>query len=308
MAKILIIDDDGQICRVISDFLRRQGHEAAIALTGEEGLALATKMNPDLFVCDLEMPGLSGEEVVAMLRRDERWLETPVIYLSGCTDRSQIRRSMNIGGDDFIAKPAQLPEILEAINARLARREQRQERLDQQIEKAAEFFVGIIHDLNKTTPEVRWLADTVSGMAGQKNLIVEKVRQSLEAGQRPAGNVKTVPPTSILLKSNNRQQFLKLSAVKALMAYGEYSNVYWDKDQRMMFRKPLKQWEEELPAEQFVRIHRQAIINLAFLDFVEKDAAGRLNVHLKEFDQTLAVSQRETAAFNRRLKEFQAGA
>ena len=73
----------------------------------------------------------------------------------------------------------------------------------------------------------------------------------------------------------------------------------------MMFRKPLKQWQAELPERQFVRVHRKAIVNLSFLDFVDKDATGRLQVHLREFQEVIPVSQRETAAFNRSLKEFQ---
>jgi DNA-binding LytR/AlgR family response regulator len=55
-----------------------------------------------------------------------------------------------------------------------------------------------------------------------------------------------------------------------------------------------------------MRVHRQAIVNLAFLDFVDKDADGRLQIHLKEFKQVIPVSQRETSEFNRRLKKFQA--
>ena len=89
------------------------------------------------------------------------------------------------------------------------------------------------------------------------------------------------------------------------MAYGEYSNVYWGQDQHILFRKPLKQWELELPPEQFVRVHRQAIVNLAYLDFVEKDAAGKPQIHLRDFKEVIPVSQRETPNFNRCLKNFQ---
>ena len=214
---------------------------------------------------------------------------------------------MNLGGDDFITKPAQLPEILEAVKARLARSQKRREQLDQQLEKAAEIFVGIIHDLNKPNSETCWLADSVEGLTGQQNQILQKVRQSLQSGSTDADDHKLSPepPASLLVKKDSRQHFLKLSEVKALMACGEYSDIYWAKDQHMMFRKPLKQWEAELPSEQFVRVHRQAIINLAFLDFVQKDAGGKLKISLRDFKQTIPVSQRETADFNRRLKAFQ---
>ena len=136
MAKILIIDDDQQICRVLGEFLRRQGHESSFACNGNEGLLAVAASKPDLILCDLEMPGMDGQGVVSTLRQDQRLGEIPVIFLSGCTDRRQIRSSMNLGGDDFITKPAQLPEILEAVNARLARRQKQVRQLDQQIEQA----------------------------------------------------------------------------------------------------------------------------------------------------------------------------
>ena len=213
---------------------------------------------------------------------------------------------MNLGGDDFISKPAQLPEILEAVNARLARRQKQVQQLDQQIEKAAQLFVGIIHDLNQGKPAVQWLADAGDETVDQQNKIIQHVRQSLDAGETTAIKPAPAQPDFLLIKNKNRQEFLKLSEVKALLAYGEYSNVHWGKDQRLMFRKSLKHWETELPAGQFVRVHRHAIVNLAFLDFVEKDAAGKIQIHLREFKETIPVSQRATAAFNRALKVFQA--
>jgi two-component system, OmpR family, alkaline phosphatase synthesis response regulator PhoP len=301
MPKVLVIDDDQEICRVIGNGLRREGYEVQAASNGNEGLSAAAAMMPDLILCDLDMPSLNGHGVVAALRQDKRLGEIPVIFLSACVERDQIRQSMNLGGDDFLTKPAPWPEILAAVTARLSRRQKQLEQLDVQVQEAAEVFAGIIHDLNKSAPEVRWLADTANSVAGQQNRIIQRVHQSLNAAHSPS-----VPqrPDSLLIKDSSQQQLLKLSEVKALMACGEYSDVYWGKNRHMMFRKPLKQWAAELPSEQFIRIHRQAIINMAFLDFVKKDAEGKMQVHLLDFDKTIPVSQRETPAFNRCLKKF----
>lgn len=304
MAKILIIDDDQEICRVIGNGLRRQGFEVATASNGDEGLTAARAILPDLILCDLDMPGLDGQEVVTALRQDGQMGEIPVIFLSACVERDQIRRSMNLGGDDFITKPAPWPEILAAINARLARRQKQVQQLDHQVEEAAEVFIGIINDLKIAAPEVHWFA---ASTGHEKNEIIQRVRQSLNAavspntGAPPAGSRSN----SLLVKDNHRQRLLKLSEVKALMACGEYSDIHWGKDQHMMFRKSLKQWEVELPSEQFIRVHRQAIVNLAFLDFVERDSEGKSQIHLRELNQVIPVSQRETPVFNRRLKLFQ---
>ena len=123
MAKILIIDDDQRICQVLRESLCRHGHQATVASNGNEGLKIAKTLIPDLILCDLEMPGLDGHGVVAALRQDDLLGEVPVIFLSGCTDRPRIRTSMNLGADDYISKPAQLSEIIQAVNARLARRQ-----------------------------------------------------------------------------------------------------------------------------------------------------------------------------------------
>jgi DNA-binding response OmpR family regulator len=308
MAKILIIDDDPQICRVVGEGLRRQGHGVTAAPDGKAGLIAAAATTPDLVLCDLDMPGLNGQEVVAALRRDDRTGEIPVIFLSACVDRDQIRRSMNLGGDDFITKPALWPEILATVNARLDRRQKQLQHLNRQVEEAAKVFVGIIHDLNHADTEVRWLADTALDTADRQNQIVRRVHESLSANKPVADAFPPSPsrPASLLIKDSGRQQLVKLSEVKALLADSEYSHIHWGKGQHMLFRKPLKQWAAELPPEQFIRVHRQAIVNLAFLDFVDKDSEGRPQIHLREFSQVIPVSQRETSKFHRCLREFQA--
>ena len=306
MAKILIIDDDREIRRVVSNGLQREGYEVKTAANGDEGLAVAAEMTPDLILCDLDMPGLNGQAVVAALRRNQRLGEIPLIFLSACVERDQIRQSMNLGGDDFITKPAPWPEILATIKARLARRKKQLQHRDQEVTTAAEVFVGIIHDLTKTAPEVQWLTEAATSLADQQNRIIQRVHQSLNANKQPAAGGSTAPPpAALLIEDSVHKKLVKLSEVKVLMACGEYSDIHWGKDQHMMFRKPLKQWAVELPADQFMRVHRQAIINLAFLDHVEKDRDGKMHVHLLEFKPVIPVSQRETAAFNRRLKQFQ---
>ena len=97
---------------------------------------------------------------------------------------------------------------------------------------------------------------------------------------------------------------IEVRDVKSVIAYGEYSWVYWNKGKGALLRKPLKQWETELPDHQFVRIHRNAIINLAFMDRVEKVSSGRLQVHLRDTVDPIAVSLRLAPGLNRKLAAF----
>jgi len=304
MEKILMIDDDSQICEMVATFLQGHGFDVTTAENGERGLLAAADL-PDLILCDLNMPQLDGQAFVSRLRQEEKTRDIPVVFLSACTVRDQIRKSMNLGGDDFITKPAQLPEILEAIKARLSRRQNQRQQLDKQLTTAANIFVGIVHDLNQSGSEVRWLRDTGTALAGKENQIIQRVRQSLDPGQAHATPATTPAQSSlVLIKDSQRQHFLKLSEVKALRAHGEYAKIYWGDEQSILFHKPLKQWMLELPAEQFLRVHRQTIINLAFLDFAEKTPEGKLHVHLRGLKQVFPVSQREKASFNRSLKKY----
>ena len=86
-------------------------------------------------------------------------------------------------------------------------------------------------------------------------------------------------------------------------AYGEYSKAFWGGGQQMLIRKSLVSWQRELPEHQFVRVHRQAIINLAFLEQADK-AAGKMWLRLKDLPELVPVSQRCAPVFNRRLKQY----
>jgi len=307
MAKILIIDDDWQIHQLVGGFLRRHGHEVNAASNGGQGLIMAAAFTPDLILCDLDMPGVNGQGLVSALRQDEMLGEIPVVFLSGCTERKEIRKSMNLGGDDFITKPAELPEILETINARLTRLSQQRQRKDHHINQAADFIVGIINNLGHSgSADIKWWSEAGESSLEPPNPIIQRVRQIL-IKKMPANKGEVNPQvgkSALLVKDDNRRQYLHLSEVKAFMANGEYSTVCWGNDRHMLFRKALKQWSQELPTEQFVRVHRSAIINLAFLDFVERDAEGKQHVHLKEFKEVIPVSQRAKSLFNRTLKNF----
>jgi DNA-binding response OmpR family regulator len=290
MAKILLVDDDPNVCKVVGDYLQRQGFKVIIATDGREGLEVAGREFPDLILCDFDMPGMDGHAVIRRLRSDDRLAEIPVIFISGWSDHAQIRETMNLGADDFLSKPVSLQEVHDAINARLARHQKMLQWRGQRFKKPAEVRAGISHDPSK----VRGLGH---GLDSQK--------QSGELKEPGFETSKlSLNSPAVLVKDHNRQQLLDIFEIKALIADGEYSVVHWDKDQHVMFRKSLKQWQSELPQDQFMRVHRGAIVNLRFFEFLDKDADGHLQIHLKEFKEAIPVSQRATPSLNRCLKDF----
>ena len=94
-----------------------------------------------------------------------------------------------------------------------------------------------------------------------------------------------------------------MGEIERIIAYGEYSWVYWNKNKKgALLRKSLKQWQSELPGEQFIRVHRRAIVNLAWMERIEKLPGGRMQIHLRDTPEPILVSLRLAPVLNRKLK------
>ena len=123
MANVLIIEDD-EAQRFIASFaLRKAGHVVREAADGPQGVAAARHERPEVIVCDVMMPGMTGYEVVAALRADAGLASVPVILLTAMSDRKHMRQGMNAGADDYLTKPYRPDELCEAIAAVMARRQ-----------------------------------------------------------------------------------------------------------------------------------------------------------------------------------------
>ena len=127
MACVLLIEDDDAQRFVASYALKKAGHEVREAADGPAGVASARERKPDLVVCDVMMPGMSGYEVVAELRADPELATVPVILLTAMSERQHMRQGMTAGADDYLTKPYQPAELKEAIAALLARRQVQEE-------------------------------------------------------------------------------------------------------------------------------------------------------------------------------------
>lgn len=125
-AKILLVDDEPDILEILEFNLRKEGFEVTTAGNGEEGLAAAREMLPDLIVLDIMMPVMDGVEVCRQLRADQRFDNTIITFLTAREeDYSQIA-ALDTGGDDYITKPIRPRVLISRVKA-LLRRNARQE-------------------------------------------------------------------------------------------------------------------------------------------------------------------------------------
>lgn len=117
---ILVIEDDRSLREGLSMNFSLQGYRVVTAGDGEEGLARAFDARPDLIVLDLMLPGLSGLDILAELR--ERHQTVPVLILSARGRTADKVEGLQLGADDYLGKPFELPELLARVEALLRRR------------------------------------------------------------------------------------------------------------------------------------------------------------------------------------------
>jgi two-component system alkaline phosphatase synthesis response regulator PhoP len=120
--RLLLVEDDATLRQALSFSLAREGYDVATAADGEAALEAARGVGLDLILLDVMLPGMSGVEVLRVLRRDG--VATPVIILSAKGDEIDRVVGLRVGADDYVAKPFSRPELIARIEAVL-RRERR---------------------------------------------------------------------------------------------------------------------------------------------------------------------------------------
>ena len=116
--RVLVVDDEEPIRRLLRSILDRHHYEVLLAGKGEEALDYAVDSTPDLVILDLALPGMSGLDVCRELRS---WLTAPILVLSGRGDEAMKIAALDVGADDYITKPFGAGELLARIRALLRR-------------------------------------------------------------------------------------------------------------------------------------------------------------------------------------------
>jgi DNA-binding response OmpR family regulator len=120
-ARILIIDDDIGFRDLLRIHLTARGYQVSIAEDGVTGGRALLAETPDLIISDVNMPFLDGFELLSLLRADESTASIPVILLSGRSDGDTMAKAVELGASDFLTKPVTRDQLLESVEACLAR-------------------------------------------------------------------------------------------------------------------------------------------------------------------------------------------
>jgi DNA-binding response OmpR family regulator len=113
--RILLVDDEPSIVKMVGKRLEVEGFEVLIATDGQDGLAKARGQSPDLIVLDLMLPKLNGYEICTMLKQDARYRKIPVVMFTAKAQEKDEKLGMECGADAYVRKPFRAQELLEKI-------------------------------------------------------------------------------------------------------------------------------------------------------------------------------------------------
>lgn len=152
MKRILIIEDDVIMRENTAEILELADYEVKTAPNGKAGSILAKEIKPDLIICDIMMPELDGYGVLHILSKDPNTSSIPFIFLTAKAEKSEMRKGMDLGADDYLTKPFEETELLNAIETRLRKKDLLKKEFSRDLQ-------GLTHFL-----------DEASGLAELKNL------------------------------------------------------------------------------------------------------------------------------------------
>ncbi len=120
-ARILVVDDDKQIVRLLQSYLEQAGFSVLTAYDGEHALRVIRRERPDLIVLDLMLPGRDGWDVTRVLRSDEHLAAIPILMLTARVEDTDKILGLELGADDYITKPFNPREVVARVRAILRR-------------------------------------------------------------------------------------------------------------------------------------------------------------------------------------------
>lgn len=128
--RILIIEDERALVKVLTYNLQREGYETLVAHDGQEGLRKAQTLLPDLILLDLMLPGLGGLDICRELRASERTREIPIVILTAKAEETDQVVGFSMGADDYVTKPFSVKVLVQRIKALQRRVEGASEAVD----------------------------------------------------------------------------------------------------------------------------------------------------------------------------------
>lgn len=173
---ILIIEDNDDIRESTTEILELANYEVLTANNGKAGVELAQKQRPDVILCDIMMPELDGYGVLYLLNKSPETSAIPFIFLTAKAERIDMRKGMEMGADDYLTKPFDDVELLNAIESRLQKRDKQQA-----------FYSKSLEHLDHLLSQGDGMAELQKLIADRKIRNIKKKQVIYYEGDQPAG-------------------------------------------------------------------------------------------------------------------------
>jgi DNA-binding LytR/AlgR family response regulator len=259
MKKILIVEDNVDLAENIELLIKEHKFKTMSCHNGRDALEYTIGFNPDIILCDIMLPDISGYKFLVELKKVKNRNMPIVIFITAKTQRVDIRKGMLLGADDYLTKPFTHEELISSINVQLNKREKLFKSND---------LIEDGRQSNKQLPEPR-----------------NSRRALLKEGD---GNYNSY----FFVNDKSSPGFYLIHDLIMIKSLKDYTQLYFINGRKCILRKSMIYWENKLPSKYFLRIHRQVIINVECIEETKIISSNRFLLKLKYLSEKIEVSQR----------------
>jgi len=160
MPRILVIDDEADMRELLTTLLQRDGYTVSETASGQPGIERARAEPPDLVLCDVALPDISGYDVLRGLRSAPETANVPVVLITGLADLQGMREGMKLGADDYVPKPFNAEELLALVAHRLSKTEKLRQDAEEKARKLrSHISLMLPHELLSSLSGIIGLSD-----------------------------------------------------------------------------------------------------------------------------------------------------
>jgi CRP-like cAMP-binding protein/CheY-like chemotaxis protein len=305
--KILIIEDNNDIRENIVEILELAGYTVYAATNGKTGVDLAIKNLPDIILCDIMMPELDGYGVLYMLNKKPETAAIPFVFLTAKAERVDLRKGMEMGADDYLTKPFDDMELLNAVETRLKKKDLHQT-----------FYSKSLDNLNS-------LVSKNDGLAELKKIIIERKTRQFKKNQVIyydgdkgnglylviSGKVKTIKLAEdgreLMTGIYSTDEYLGVQAILSNDVYSDTATALEDTSLCLIPREQVDQLINLYPdvAREFIKIlandireKEDQLLQLAYHSVRKRMAEALVKLHSRQTTdhESLKISREDLAA------------
>ena len=175
--RVLVVDDDPSFVRFVEMFLEPEGFQVIPALTGSEGIELARARRPDAVLLDYNLPDMDGQDVLRELKRHDETRTIPVVVVTARAGVGDRVRTLDLGGDDYVAKPFDIRELQARLASVVSRaRHQALQTEAEKVQTLRRVVASVSHEVNNPLAAILMCAEALERRHSDEPDVVEKSR------------------------------------------------------------------------------------------------------------------------------------